>query len=98
MALRDFFICKNNASEKTNHQEISKSVEAKGTGGGRRFFPSGCETIGIRSKVGSCHQDIHQEGFHLAPDLRRHRGKHRDQDSTPALGRNFLEDQVGRIP
>jgi hypothetical protein len=97
LALKDCFICRNNASKKTNHQEISKSTEAKGTICGRKFFPNGRKTTGIYSKTGTRHQDIHQEGFHSAYGLWRHRGEHRDQGSIPALGRNFPEDQAGRI-
>jgi hypothetical protein len=93
-ALKDCFVCRNNASKKTNHQEICQSTEAKGTRGGIRFFPNNHETIGIHSKVGARHQDSHQEGFHSAPGLQRHEGKHRDQDSTPTLGRTFPEDQA----
>jgi hypothetical protein len=96
--LKIIFGCRNNASEETYHQEISKSAKATGTRGGRRFLPSGCKTIGILSKIGARHQNNHQEGFHSASGLWRHRGEHRDQNSIPALGRTFQENQAGGIP
>jgi hypothetical protein len=97
-ALNIDFDGRNNASKKTNHQEISESIEAKRSRCRRRLFPSGRKTIGIYFKDDAHHQDINQGGFHSAFGLWRHRGYNRDQGSTPALGRNFLEDQAGIIP
>jgi hypothetical protein len=63
------FSCRNDASEETHHQEISKSTKATGTRGGRRFLPSGGETIGILSKTGARHQNRHQERFVQPPSF-----------------------------
>jgi hypothetical protein len=96
-SLKDCFDCRNNASKKNNHQVISKSTEAKGTKVRRRFLPSGRKIVRIFSKARTSHQDIYQKYFHSTFDLWRHRGKHRDQGVTPALGKTVQEYQPGRI-
>jgi len=66
---------------------IVEGVEAERTRDRQRFFSRACKTIRIHFKVGNCHQDNNDEGFHPAFGLWRYGGKNRVQDDTPTLGR-----------